>query len=178
MNHKERRQLENVLLVAGLARLNDPELIQQLADLVSDWHGDKHQFLQDLINECDPDQRYDMYSAIAPKLRFKALPLTTIECRIAEQAGAMVSRRQMRVEGSAPRPIQIGDHQIEITAQQGNCGWAAVRCHQCGKVEKFLSDTPLGAMIEARKAGWQRDIKADGEICHECRAVTQEIGHA
>lgn len=171
--------MENVLLVAGLARLNDPELIQQLADLVSDWQGDKHQFLQDLINECDPGQRYDMYSAIAPKLRFKALPLTTIECRIAEQAGAMVSRKQMRVEGNAPRPIQIGDHQVEITAQAGNCGWAAVRCHQCGKVEKFLSDTPAGAMIEARKAGWQRDAFVDGEICVECRAMmTQEIASA
>lgn len=178
MNHKERRQLENVLLVAGLARLDDPELIQQLADLVSDWRGDKHQFLQDLINECDPDQRSEMYSAIAPKLRFKALPLPTIECRIAEQAGAMVSRKQMRVEGSAPRPIQIGDHQIEITAQAGNCGWAAVRCHQCGKLEKFLSDTPIGAMIAARKAGWVRDISADLEQCPECRATGQEIGHA
>ena len=178
MNHKERRELENVLLVAGLAHLNDPELIQQLADLVSDWHGDKHQFLQDLINECEADQRYEMYQAISPKLRFRPLPLHTYECRIAEQAGAAVSRRQMRVEGASPRPIQVGNHKIEITAQPSNCGWAAVRCHQCNKIEKFISDTPVGAMIAARKAGWMRDISADSEICAECRVVGQEVGSA
>jgi len=169
MEQNAKRKLENQLLTMGLAGLTDPELIQQLADLVSNWPGDKHEYLRDLLNECEPDKRYEMYHAIAPKLRFKPLSLPQYEAQIALKAGAMVSQGRMRVEGDRPRPIEIGGHKVQITAQEkANCGWAVVRCHVCDKVEKFLADTPVGAVIEARKAGWMKDPRADKEICAEC----------
>jgi hypothetical protein len=172
LNQDSKRKLENQLLTMGLAGLNDPELIQQLADLVSAWPGDKHDFLRDLINECEPDKRYEMYHAIAPKLRFKALSLPQYEAQIALKAGEMVSQRRMRVEGDRPQPIEIGGHKVQITSQErANCGWAVVRCHVCNRVEKFISDTPVGAVIEARKAGWKKDPAVDLEICLGCQAL-------
>jgi hypothetical protein len=172
MNSKQKRQLENELLVMGLARLDDPELIQQLAELVSNWPGDKHDFLRDLLNECDADKRYEMYHAIAPKLRFKPLLLTQYEDQIAEKAGAMVSQGRMRVEGSAPKPVEINGHQLHITDQaHADCGWAVVCCHVCGKREKFLGETPVDAMTKARKTGWVRNVDLSEETCPECLPV-------
>lgn len=156
----------------GLAGcLNDPEKLQVFADLVSQWPGDKHDFLRDLLNECDPTNRYDMYTALAPRLKFKALSFSQYESQIALKAGQMVSQRLMRVEGSAPPPIEINGHKVQITAgEKANCGWAVARCHVCDKVEKFVADTPVGAIIAARKAGWVRAKGIDQETCAECWA--------
>jgi hypothetical protein len=175
VNAKQKRQLDNQLLAMGLARLDDPELIGQLAALVSEWRGDRHEFLQDLLNECDADKRSEMYNAIAPKLTFKPLSLPQYECRIAEKAGRMVSQRRARVEGSAPKPIEIGGHQVQITTpDQANCGWVIVRCHKCGVEKRFLADTPVGAIIEARKAGWRKDPGVNLELCPECPETTKQ----
>src|SRR5258708_22094216 len=106
MEPKDKRRLENELVVMGLAGLNDPELIQQLADLVSAWPGDKHDYMRDLLNECDADKRSEMYEALRPKLTFKALSLQQYEAQIALKAGAMVGQGRMRVEGQAPKPIE------------------------------------------------------------------------
>src|SRR3954468_5966695 len=105
MNQDAKRKLENELLKMGLAKLSSPELIAQLAQMINQWPGDKHEFLMGLINECDDKDRSEMYNAIRPHLKFKALPLDTYVCHIAERAGAMISQRRMRVEGTAPKPI-------------------------------------------------------------------------
>ena len=57
VNQDAKRKLENELLVMGLARLDNPELIQQLADMVSNWKGDRHDFFRDLLNECEAEKR-------------------------------------------------------------------------------------------------------------------------
>lgn len=169
MNPDERRQLENQLLVMGLKGLNDSGLIQQLADLVSNWQGDKHEFLQDLINECDAANRYEMYNAIAPKLRFQALPLSTYESRIAERAGELVSQRRMRVEGRRPYPVEVSGQQFEqVPESLATAAIATLRCHRCGTSARFVSNTPVAAMIAGRKAGWVRDMVMKKEVCPEC----------
>lgn len=171
MDQREKRQLENQLLVMGLKGLNDPDLIQQLAELISAWPGDKHDFLRDLLNECDPDKRYEMYHAIAPKLKFKPLSLPQYEAQIAEKAGAMVSQRRMRVEGDRPKPIEVGDKLAEITAKElANAALASLTCHRCGRFEKYLGETPVSAMLEARKAGWIREPGINKECCAQCAA--------
>src|SRR5574337_665823 len=178
MNAKERRQLENQLLTMGLARLDDPELIQQLADLISHWPGDKHEFLRDLLNECDADKRYEMYHAIAPKLRFKALSLPQYEAQIAERAGALMSKRMMRAEGPAPKPIEIGGHKLRVVPRsQATGAVATLSCHNCGKTERFLDETPAGAMIAGRRAGWVRDKALNKETCPKCaeKIAAEEI---
>ena len=156
MDDREKRQLENMLLREGLAGLSDPDLIQQLANLVSNWQGDRHEFLQDLINQCDADKRHEMYQAIVPKLRFKALPLSTYESRIAMRASEMVSHGKMRVEGRRPMPLEV------------MAAIATLTCYQCKKMEQYASDTPAGAMIMARKYGWVREKGVNKEVCRAC----------
>lgn len=171
MDQHEKRQLDNFLLSQGLPRLKDPELIQRLADLVSDFPGDKHEFLRDLINEVDAKDRREMYDSIAPRLRFKAHPLEQYELRIAEKAGNMVSKRWMRVEGERPKPIQVGNSTvIPVPKALSDAAVATVRCHRCEKLERFMDETAAGAMIQARKAGWQREPGVNKEICAECAA--------
>lgn len=171
MEAKEKRQLENQLLAMGLARLDSPDLIQQLASLVNQWQGDRHEFLLGLINECDDKDRSQMYNAIRPHLKFKPLPLDQYVAQIAERAGAMVSQRKMRVEGSRPLPIQVGrDSFVPVPKALATGVVATVRCHRCPKVEKFQDATPVGAMLKARKAGWIREAGFNKECCAECAA--------
>jgi hypothetical protein len=166
---KEKRRVENELMVMGLAGLEDPELIDQMARLVSEWPGDKHDFLRDLLNECDQDKRYEMYEALRPKLKFKALAFSQYEAQIALKAGAAVSRGHMRVEGPAPKSIEIGGQKLAIVPRQHSEGAVAtVRCHRCPKTDQFLAATPTGAMIAARTAGWVRDKALNKETCPEC----------
>jgi hypothetical protein len=169
MDPKDKRKLENELMVMGLAGLNDPDLIQQLADLVSDWPGDKHDYFADLLNECDPDKRYEMYESFRPKLTFRPLSFSQYEAQIALKAGAMVSQGRMRVEGQAPKAIEIGGTKLRVVPKhQATGAVATVKCHRCPKVDKFLADSPAGAMIEARKAGWTREKGVNKETCPEC----------
>ena len=109
MDFDERRKLENMLMTQGLAGLNDPELIQQMANLVSNFPGSeetKHDFLAELLNQCDADKTYQMYHAIAPHLTFEAEPLSFYQSRTARKAENMVSQRRMRVEGKRPGPYR------------------------------------------------------------------------
>lgn len=178
MNQQEKRQLDNQLLAMGLPKLSDPDLIQRLADLVSDWRGDRHDFLRDLLNECDAADRYQMYNAIVPKLKFKALPLEQYELQIAEIAGRMVSQRRMRVEGDSRKPIQIGrDTFMEVPKALADKAVATLRCYKCPKVERFVDDTAVGAMTQARQAGWKREPGVNKEVCPDCQAkdAAQEV---
>lgn len=176
MDPKDKRQLENMLLREGLAHLGDPELIEQLANLISNWPGDKHDFLRDLLNECDIDKRYEMYHAIAPKLGFKPLSLPQYESQISLKAGAMVSQGRMRVEGDAPKPVEVGDMlAIRTTRERANAAMATVTCYHCGKFENYLGDTAVGAMIAARKAGWSRDKVLNKETCADCAAESANL---
>jgi len=169
MDQHEKRKLENELTVMGLARLDSPELIHQMAMLVNAWPGDRHEYLMQLINECEPAQRYEMYNAIKPHLHFQALPVDVYVMRMAEKAGAMVSQNALRIEGEAPKPIEIGEKKFaEVTQQDASHAIATLRCHKCKRVEQFLADSPAGAMIEGRKAGWERDKSVNKEICPIC----------
>lgn len=169
MDAKEKRRVENQLMVFGLAGLHDPDLIQQLADLVSCWPGDKHDYLVDLFSECEPAERYEMYEALRPKLKFKALAFSQYEAQIALKAGAMISQGRMRVEGQRPKPIEIGGSKLRVVPKALATGAVAtVKCHRCPKTDQFLADSPAGAMIAARAAGWVRDKALNKETCPEC----------
>lgn len=174
MDADQKRQLENQLMTMGLAGLKDGELIQVLADLVSNYSNsdeERHRFFEDLIGQCDADKRYEMYHAMAPKLKFTALDLSDYESRINMRAAGLVSRGKMRVEGQRPMPILIGGEKFEVVAEsESDKALATLKCG-CGKLEHFLSDTPVGAMILARKKGWVRDKGTNKEVCWECMAT-------
>ncbi|MGH9505244.1 MAG: hypothetical protein ACRD20_20515 [Terriglobales bacterium] len=171
MNQDEKRKVENQLIVEGLSALGTPELVQQLANLVSNWPGDKHEYLRDLLNECDPQERYEAYHALKPHLSFKAKPLESYIAMIALRAGELVSQGRMRVEGNAPPPIEIGiaGHKIKVPRTPKMLyAIARVHCYLCAAEAKFDAPTPVAAMIEARKAGWVRDKGMNKETCPKC----------
>jgi hypothetical protein len=195
LNAKDKRSLETQLVAMGLAGLQangdpSPELVQQMAAVVNSWKDcpnrlgewiGKHEFLRDLLNECDRDKRSDMYEAIRPFLKFKVKAFNHYELMISEKAGNFVSKRKMRVTGEREKPIQVGDHKILITTpENGTLGWAMLRCHQCERIEKFLGKTPVDAMYKARAAGWRRNVALEQESCPECAKplIVQQEGKA
>lgn len=171
MNATEKRQLETQLLRMGLAGLQangdpSPELVQQLAGIVNKWqtspnrHGewiDKHKFLRDLLAECDKQYRTEMYEAIVPHLKFKALPLSHYETMMTERMSGLISKQAARVEGEAPKPIEVGGKKYaNASAAEATHAIATIHCQYCWKKKRFVADTPVGALIKARDAGWKR----------------------
>lgn len=178
MNQDEKRKLDNQLIAMGLPALNDPMLIQRMADLISDWPGDRDEFFQDLLGECDAKKRAEMYNAMAPKLRFKARSLVEYETSIQMRVSQMVSQRRMKVEGYAPSMPYIGERKPEEAAK------ATLICHRCKRRLTYKAETPVSAIIKARKAGWVRTVALDQETCPSCMkklkvsAETAKVGHA
>lgn len=185
MDPKEKRNLETSLMQMGLAGLSadgspSGELVQEIANIVNSWQGyenrlgewiDKHKFLRDLLNECEAASRQEMYTAIVPKLTFKALPLADYESMIALKAGALVSQRRARVTGDAPRPLEVGGNKYAAAPKHVATNVVAtLSCWKCGKSEQFVEPTPAGAMIAGRKAGWVRDKAINKETCAGCAA--------
>lgn len=171
MNDNERRQLETEVMKAGLAGLvglkdGVADFIQVIARIVNNWQTspnrqgewiDQHKFLRDLFAECDEADRAAMYSAIVPRLTFKALPLSTYESMITERVDRLVSKGAARVEGQEPKPIEVGGKKYaKASADQATNAIATLHCQRCWKKKRFLGDTPVGALIAARNAGWAR----------------------
>lgn len=181
MDAKEKHQLETELVKMGLSGLSQsgdpsPELVRELAAIVNQWqsapnrHGewiDRHKFLRDLLAECDEAERGAMYSAIIPHLNFLPLPLSSYETMMTERMARLVSKGAARVEGQAPKPIEIGGKKyVEAAAWAATHAVATLHCQRCWKKKRFIADTPAGAMIAARKAGWARF--PDKETCPNC----------
>lgn len=165
----------------GLAGLQEngaasPELIQQIAGLVNNWrstsnrHGewiDRHKFLRDLFGECNEADRPEMYAAITAHLNFVPLSLSSYESMIAARVSGLVSKRAMRVEGQAPKPIEVGGRKYRAaSAGESAQAMATLHCQKCWRKKRFIADTPAGAMIAARKAGWKR--MPEKETCPAC----------
>ena len=192
MNAKEKRNLETRLVRMGLAGLQsngDPsgDLVQQFADMINHWypyenrHGewvDRHKFIRDLLNECDADKRYEMYTAIAARPTFTPMPLQHYEDMIREKAGNFVSKRRARVTGDAPAPIHVGGNvYAQVPRPLADKVIATLSCWKCGKSAKFSDDTAAGAMIAGRRAGWTRDKAITKETCPDCTVelATEEV---
>jgi hypothetical protein len=168
VDQDQKRKLDNQLMVMGLSGLNDPAFLDQFAVLISTYFGDKHRFFEDLLGQCDADKRAEMYQAIAPRLLFKALPLSDYEVRIKNRVSELFSQRRIRQEGQAPSPIQVeveGQKFALVMPSEADAAVATLKC-KCGRTSRYLADTPAGAMIAARKDGW---IRPQGkEICPDC----------
>jgi hypothetical protein len=167
----EKRQLDTELLRMGLAGLSasgdpSPALIQQIAAIVNNWQGspnrhgewiDRHKFLRDLLAECDQADRGEMYSAITPHLNFTPYPLAQYETMMTERMSRLISKGAARAEGRAPRPIELGGRKYRrASAREATHAIATLRCQRCWKKKRFIADTPVGALIVARNAGWAR----------------------
>ena len=185
MNADDRRNLETEVMKTGLAGLAGldggvSDFVQIIAKIVNDWETspnrqgewiDKHKFMRDLLAECNSEDRGAMYSAIAPHLTFKPLPLSSYEAMMTERMHRLISKGAARTEGQAPHPVEVGGQKyVEAEAALATHALVKIHCWTCTRRKNFLADTPVGAMIAARKAGWQRMPTADGpkETCPQC----------
>ena len=79
VDQDQKRKLDNQCHGDGTFRPERSAFLDQFAVLISTYFGDKHRFFEDLLGQCDADRRAEMYQAIAPRLLFKALPLSDYE---------------------------------------------------------------------------------------------------
>lgn len=180
MRPEDKRLLETLLMAHGFASIKDPAVIPFFAQSIEKFQGDKHWFYRGLISECEPAKRRDMYESLRPHFtEFKPYPLASYESQIAEEASRMVSHGVMRVEGSRPDAVQIGDHKY-VGVPDEFAKEFAIRlcCKKCGRYGSFVAETAVDAMQKARKKGWVRDHIDLKEICHKCPAVRAKVGHA
>lgn len=182
MDPNEHRRLETELVRGGLPGLHERlesgdgnDVSQVIADAINGWRGHpdrygefigRHEFFRDLLAECEPAYRGEMYAAIAGRLAFAPKSLAEYESMIKARVSRLVSNRVMQVDGRAPHPIEVGGKKYaEVGASEATHAVVTVHCQRCWRKKRFVSDTPAGAMIAARKAGWQRIGK---ETCPRC----------
>ncbi len=162
MDQDEKRKLENELTVMGLPGLDDPALLQSMADIVNGYPipGERVDFFCDMLNECEGARRREMYEAMRPRLSFDIPSLDVCEARIAARA-----ERMIRPKGLPPSSNDDGLPERSL----------AIECGACGKIEQFTDLTTAGAMLQARKAGWGRGPLRDREYCASCRLITMPV---
>jgi hypothetical protein len=155
MNQDDKRRLENELTVMGLPKLDDPALVQALADVVNGYPimQERADFFCDLLNECEGARRTEMYEAMRPRLSFDVPSLAECETRIAAKAERLIRPRSLP-------PLKGEDLKI-VTLQ--------LKCAACEKTAEFEGQTTADAMSMARKAGWGRGPIRGQEHCAECR---------
>lgn len=166
MLSEDRRKLENQLMVMGLAKLNDPNLIQQLALLITVQKAmPPEEFFRDMLGECEPEKRKEMYEAMRPLLGFKVKPLEHYIDEIKAKASAAATR---------DKPITVGEEQFhEVDQREATGVLVDLRCYKCTRGETFSGITPADAVIKARAFGWVRDLVMQKEVCPKCLIYVQ-----
>ncbi len=167
MNHHEKRQLETELTVMGLPGLDDPALVQCMADVVNGYPipAEREDFFIELLNECEGARRREMYEAMRPRLSIEVPSLDVCEARIAARAERMIRTKLMPGMRDELEPTE----RVVV-----------MECGGCGKTEPFVSETTTGCVMEARKAGWGRGRERAGhdggrEYCASCRLMTMPV---
>ena len=167
MKADEHRKLENQLMVMGLNRLEDPELVPQMAGIINRYGG--HDFFEALLGECHAEKRTEMYEALRPHLTFKPLPLEQYISHIKERAGNVAS---------AGQPIELGEKKyVEVLPENAQGCIAKLTCYKCTKQQEFFGETPVDAAVHAREAGWVRDLVRQKEICPDCPSAFGQTMH-
>lgn len=155
MNPEDKRRLENELTVMGLPGLDDPALLQAMADVVNGYPfpAERVDFFCDMLNECEGARRREMYEAMRPRLAFDVPALDACEGRIAAKAERMIRPRGL--------PRQNAD---ELPAKTLH-----LECFGCKTRSAFEGLTVADCMGAAHKAGWGRGPVAGHEFCAQCR---------
>lgn len=152
MDETVRRRFETQLIASGFSGLNDPELVPELAKLITN-----HDILRALLNECSRMERYAMLEAVRPHLPFKALTVEDYEAKTAEKFNAYESERQK---------IIAGDQEFERVAKElASHVVITLKCSICPKEANFAGESMVGAVILGRQDGWVRDRMTNKEVC-------------
>ena len=167
MKDDARRKLENQLIVMGLNRLTDPELVPQMAKLIPDGGT-----LAAMLNECDQEKRREMYYALRPYLPFKPMPLESYLDFFTRRAEAIESEHtpvQVGARVYDDEPVMMGGHKFrEVRPEEAEGCLLKLTCCKCTKSESFMGLTPVEAITVARGEGWKRDLILQKEVCPKC----------
>lgn len=162
---KDRFALNHELKKNGLASLNEPAaLISQMASLVYD---DKH--FATLLNACEPEERRNMYEAMAPNLPFR--PRTFAEYLIENAQSAEREQLPTLGPGGALVPFKVPEFRspakVPASADDAIATAAAViakehlnvACTLCMREETVSAITREDAVRELRRLGWRYAFK-------------------
>lgn len=166
----ERQQINRFLGRAGLAQLDEPAaLVQQMATLIQD-----HDHFRRLLAKCEPEQRYQMYESLAPRLRFTAKTLGDYmieSAQIAEERqwptvapdGTLLPFKTAEVETDE----YIAEQAIKAEQAKERL-WLV--CKKCTKEAVFYGARKVDAIRDARASGWTYDeVAGTGrEVCPDC----------
>ena len=180
LNQEDKRLLETLLIQGGFKSIRDRAVIPFFAKTIEDnFHTEemRHWCYRGLIGECEPSKRRDMYESLKPHFTsFKPKTLEAYETEITMEANRMISHGIMRVEGSRPDAIEIGDKKyIGVPDEFAKEFAVKLICKKCTRISVFIGTTPADALIKARKKGWVHDFVNDNEICHKCPAVRKKF---
>lgn len=164
----ETEQISRLLGSVGLGQIGDPGVIAQMGYLVED-----HEHFRQMILKCEPSERYTMYEALAPNLRFTAKPLDEymIESRrLAEVKQLPVQQPDGTLKPYTPPEVRTIQSCVDEVLAKHHL---MVTCRKCTKEATFPGKTRAEAVWRARDAGWTYDeVKGDGrEICPDCPAT-------
>lgn len=170
---EKQKAVNRLLGEAGLGQLSDPGLIPQLASFVRD-----HAHFRSLLVACEPEHRYDMYQALAPRLAFKA---RTLDEYIAEARNDAAARQLPTVDEDGKfRPYsvpEIGERPVIEAVVQEAVEAALLpkhlrlMCSKCTREATFHGVYKSDTVEAARKAGWLLTYVSGEpkEICPDCR---------
>jgi hypothetical protein len=160
----QKRRLENTLMMLGLSRLNDRNLVPQMAAIINEHRGykDGHEFFVGLLNSCDISKRTEMYEALRPHLSFEPYPLAKYMTMLEEHAANVESRSA---------PLVVGEKKYQrVSARQATACVITMKCHVCSFTAQFTDKTVVSTVIQARQRGWVRDLILNKEVCPKCPA--------
>lgn len=177
---RDRFALNHELKSHGFASLDEAgTLVAQLAFLVSD---DRH--FASLLNACEPEERRNMYDAMAPNLAFRPRPLAEYLIDAAQDAerrqlptigpeGQLLAFKVPEVE-SAPKSDDAIATEAVAEAMAKQRLW--VVCVLCTREDVFRGATKEAAIADARAAGWRIGHKRatpeaepeQVEVCPKC----------
>lgn len=172
LNKSERRRLSHELQRMGLASLEDPALLQQLATIYN-----THEKFRGMLMSVTPEKRAEAYNALRSRLCFQPKPLDVYEAEmrlIAEQ-------KQLDIwDGTAyPKPFKVGEVEtpqgrlerlaseaIRESAFEKTGRQLTLTCIKCTKVANFPARIRKDAERDSHNAGWRSDGRRD--FCPEC----------
>lgn len=165
----EQSRMNKALEKAGLAKLHEEGLLDQMAVCIRD-----HEHFRKILVKVHPEQRTDCYEGLAPRLTFKARPLAEYVAEATNAAAESVSRCEPVIVGkkpSEPKTLeQIAEHSIGMSMAMDNArGRLTLVCSKCTNENTIYAADRMDALATFNSMGWR--FEHDKPICGECAHV-------
>jgi hypothetical protein len=189
VKHDFRKEpIQRKLRELGFSRLEDKELIEQMAVCVRD-----HEHFRAILAKVEPDKRGIAYEAFRGHLRFTPKPLEVYLSESAQKAEAeklpVWDEKNQTVtdyadyHGSGRPYLEVLAEQAIHRAERERTakGSLTLVCRKCTREAIFPSLDHIAAYAYATKVGWIFEKDDDGKeraVCPECPAARVELANA